>query len=108
MLSIGFGTFFSAITAKYRDLTFAMTFIIQIWMFATPIVYPLSLISDKYKFIASLNPMTSIVEIFRYMFLGQSSINFTIIFTSLVVTFIVLIIGLLLFNKVEKNFMDTV
>jgi len=108
LLSIGIGTFISSITAKYRDLTFAMPFIIQIWMFATPIVYPLSIIPDKYKFIASLNPMTSIVEIFRYMFLGQGSVNLLIIITSVLVTLIFLFLGLLFFNKIEKNFMDTV
>ena len=108
LLSIGIGTFISSITAKYRDLTFAMPFIIQIWMFATPIVYPLSIIPDKYKFIASLNPMTSIVEIFRYMFLGQGSANFLIIITSASVTLIFLFLEILFFNKIEKNFMDTV
>ena len=83
-------------------------FFIQIWMFATPIVYPLSIVPDKYKLLASLNPMTSVVEIFRHMFLGVSSININIILISFVTTVIILFLGLLNFSKVEKNFMDTV
>ena len=108
MLSLGCGTIISALTAKYRDLTFAMTFLVQIWMFATPIVYPLSLIPEKYQLLAALNPMTSIVEIFRGAFLGQSTIDSFQIILSIFLTIFLLIIGLLLFNRVEKNFMDTV
>jgi len=108
LLGIGFGTLISSITAKYRDLSFALPFFIQIWMFSTPIVYPLSIVPDKYKLLASLNPMTSIVEIFRHMFLGVSSINTNIILISFLFTIIILFLGLLNFSKIEKNFMDTV
>ena len=108
LLSLGCGTIISALTAKYRDLTFVMTFLVQLWMFATPIVYPLSLVPERYKILFSINPMTSIVEIFRGAFLGQSTINLSQICLSIFTTILLLIIGLLLFNKVEKNFMDTV
>ena len=108
LLGLGCGTIISALTAKYRDLTFAMTFLVQLWMFATPIVYPLSLVPEKYQLLFIINPMTSVVEIFRGAFLGQSSINLFQICFSVFLTFILLIVGLLLFNKVEKNFMDTV
>ncbi len=108
LLSLGCGTIISALTAKYRDLTFAMTFLVQLWMFATPIVYPLSLIPENYRFFAVLNPMTSIVEIFRGAFLGQSTISLSYILTSIALTLLLLIAGLFLFNRVEKNFMDTV
>ena len=70
LLSLGCGTILSALTAKYRDLTFAMSFLVQLWMYATPIVYPLSLVPQKYQLLVCLNPMTSVVELFRGIFLG--------------------------------------
>ena len=108
VLSLGFGTLISSVTAKYRDLNFALPFLIQIWMFATPIVFPLSIIPERYKLLASLNPMTSIIEIFRHMFLGVSSININIILISFFITSIALVLGVFNFSRVEKNFMDTV
>ena len=108
LLGLGFGILISSLTTKYRDLNFALGFIVQLWMFATPIVYPLSLIPEKYQLLAALNPMTSIVEIFRGAFLGQSTIDSFQIILSIFLTFFLLIIGLLLFNRVERNFMDTV
>ena len=80
----------------------------QLWMFATPIVYPFSAIPQNYKLFASFNPMTSIVEIFKLAFLGSSSIELIHIIISLVITIFVFLLGYLMFNKMEKNFMDTV
>ena len=77
-------------------------------MFATPIVYPLSIVPEKYKVISALNPVTSIVELFRGTFLGVSSIEISHILISLGVTLIIFLSGLLLFSKIEQNFMDTV
>lgn len=108
ILSLGVGILLSALTAKYRDLTFALSFGLQLWMFATPIVYPLSIVPEKYKIISALNPVTSIVEIFRGTFLGVNSIETSHIFISLAVTLIIFFSGLLLFSKIEQNFMDTV
>ena len=108
ILGLGFGILISSLTTKYRDLTFVMSFFVQIWMFATPIVYPFSIIPEKYKLYAALNPMTSIVEIFRGAFLGVNSIELIHIIISLVVTLIIFFIGFLLFNKIEKSFMDTI
>ena len=108
ILSLGFGILISSLTTKYKDLTFVMTFFIQIWMFATPVVYPLSIIPENYKLLAYLNPMTSVIEIFRGCFLGASSIDFNGIIISLIITLLVFFVGLLYFNKVEKSFMDTV
>ena len=108
ILSLGVGILLSALTAKYRDLTFALSFGLQLWMFATPIVYPLSIVPEKYKIISALNPATSIVELFRGAFLGVSSIEFSHILISLAVTIFIFICGLLLFTKIEQNFMDTV
>lgn len=106
LLGIGVGTFFSSLTAKYRDLSFTMGFIVQLWMYATPIVYPLSLIPNEYKIYAYLNPMTGIVEVFRYMSFGKATLSFGLISSSISITFIILIIGILSFNKVEQKAMD--
>ena len=77
-------------------------------MYATPIVYPLSIVPEKYKLIFALNPMTSIVESFRYIFYQESIIDFKIIIISLIITLLISFFGLLFFNKTEKNFLDTV
>tara|TARA_Y100000996_G_C22528333_1_gene645414 strand:+ start:871 stop:1710 length:840 start_codon:yes stop_codon:yes gene_type:complete len=108
LLSLGCGTILSSLTAKYRDLTLAMTFLVQIWLYATPIVYPLSLIPESYQIIACLNPMTAVVELFREIFLGKSTINFFQSMISISMTLVLVFVGLLLFNRVEKNFVDTV
>tara|TARA_Y100000590_G_scaffold434865_1_gene553634 strand:+ start:55 stop:912 length:858 start_codon:yes stop_codon:yes gene_type:complete len=108
LLGLGFGMLLSALTSKYRDLTFVMSFGVQLWMYATPIVYPLSIVPEKYKLIFALNPMTSIVESFRYIFYQESIIDFKIIFISLIITLLISFFGLLFFNKTEKNFLDTV
>jgi len=108
LLGLGFGMLLSALTSKYRDLTFVMSFGVQLWMYATPIVYPLSIVPEKYKLIFALNPMTSIVESFRYIFYQESIIDFKIITISLIITLLISFFGLLFFNKTEKNFLDTV
>lgn len=107
-VGLGFGLLISALTSKYRDLTFAMTFLVQIWMFATPVVYPFSIIPERYKVLASLNPMTSIIESFKHIFFNNSAIEFKHIMFGLIISVIVFIIGFLLFSRVEKDFMDTV
>ncbi len=107
-VSLGFGMLISAITAKYRDLTFAMSFLVQLWMYITPIVYPLSLVPEKYKIFVALNPMTSAVESFKFIFLGQSSITTSHLLIGFIITLLVFILGVFTFTRVEKNFMDTV
>ena len=108
ILGLGFGALISSLTAKYRDLTFAMTFFVQIWMFLTPIVYPLSQVPEKYRIIYMFNPMTSVVELIRVAFLGTGSVNLQMITVSIVLTMVVFILGLLMFSKTEKSFIDTV
>lgn len=108
VLSLGVGMLISALCSKYRDLSLAIGFGIQLWMFATPIIYPLSIVPDKYQFLISLNPVTSIVESFRFIFLGNNAISLQIILTSILITAIIFILGILSFQKVEKNFIDTV
>ena len=108
LLGLGFGILISSLTTKYRDLTFAMGFAVQIWMFATPVVYPLSIVPEKYRMLAALNPMTSIVESFRAAFLGESSIEPVHIGISVAITLVVFIVGVIMFSRIEKTFMDTV
>jgi lipopolysaccharide transport system permease protein len=104
-LSLGVGLWLSALTAKYRDFTFLSGFIIQIWMYATPVIYPLSQIPKKWQWIAVLNPMAMPVEAIKVMFLGQGTVMPTY---SVGVTVLMLLSGVLIFNKVERTFVDTV
>jgi lipopolysaccharide transport system permease protein len=108
LLALGLGMIISALTTKYKDLIFLLTFGIQLLMFATPVIYPLSSIPEKYKGIILANPMTSIIETFRYAFLGSGSFSWMHLLYSLVNTIIILVLGTIVFNKVEKSFMDTV
>jgi len=108
ILSLGFGSLISALTAKYRDLTFAMTFFIQIWMYLTPIVYPFSQVPEKYQLIYMMNPMVAIVELFRSAFLGKGIVSMELIVVSVSLTFIIFILGLIMFSRTERSFIDTV
>jgi lipopolysaccharide transport system permease protein len=108
LLALGLGLIFSSLTTKYRDLRFLLSFGIQLLMFATPIVYPLSLASEKYRWLIVANPFTSIVETFRFAFTGAGSFNWVNLGYSALVSVVILFAGVLIFNKVEKNFMDTV
>ena len=108
MLSLGFGIMISALTTKYRDLTMLVGFGVQLWMYATPVAYSSSLIPAKWLGLYMLNPMTPIIEMFRYGFLGAGTVKASSYLISWCVTIFILVIGVLLFNKVEKTFMDTV
>ena len=107
-LSLGFGMLFSAFTTKYRDLKFLLAFGVQLWMYATPVIYPLSTISEKHRWLVVLNPMTSIVSTFKYAFLGKGTFNWYYLAYSFVFMIVLLLVSLVIFNRVEKNFMDTV
>ena len=107
-LGLGFGILISSLVTKYRDLTFAMTFVVQIWMYLSPIVYPLTEVPESYRLLYSLNPMVSVVESFRGMFLGQSSLELSHVIVGAFVTIVVVFFGVVLFSKTESNFMDTV
>lgn len=108
LLALGWGMIISSVTTKYRDLIFLLTFGIQLLMYATPIVYPLSRIGEKYKWLLLANPMTSIVETFRLGFLGKGTFSWGALAYSTGVTLFVLLAGVVIFNRVEKSFMDTV
>lgn len=107
-LGLGFGIIISSLTTKYRDFQYFMGFGVQLLMYATPIVYPLSILDGKFRIIALLNPMTSIVETFKYAYLGGSEVNILYLGYSFFIMILLLLIGILIFHKVEKTFMDTV
>jgi lipopolysaccharide transport system permease protein len=108
LLSLGMGLLMSALTAKYRDLRFLMGFFTQLWMYVTPVIYPMSLVPDKWKWAVALNPMAPIIEYYRYAFFGTGVVELQYFVISLGITFFVLMLGLVLFNKVERTFIDTV
>lgn len=108
LLSLGLGMIFSALTTKYRDLAILLTFGVQLGMYATPIIYPASSLSLKYRWILQANPMTPIVETFRYAFLGSGTFSWGGIAYSAILTFAILLLGIVIFNRVQKSFTDTV
>lgn len=107
-MGLGFGIIISSLTTKYRDLSILVGFGVQLWMYITPIVYPISSLSPRTKALIMLNPMAPIVNNFKYAFLGCGQMEWGYWGLSAIVTLIVLFIGLVIFNRVEKTFMDTV
>ncbi len=107
-LGLGFGIIVSSLTTKYRDLAFLVAFGVQLAMYATPIVYPLSTVPEKYRLLIELNPMTGIIEAFRYIYLGAGWFSWPQLIYSGGFTCLILFIGIITFNKVEKSFIDTV
>jgi lipopolysaccharide transport system permease protein len=107
-MALSFGIIISSLTTKYRDLKFLVTFGIQLMMYASPIVYPLSIVPEKYKWIIIANPVTSIIESFKYAFLGVGEFNWFYLGYSTLFTIVLFMIGLVIFHRVEKSFMDTV
>ncbi|HEX8327792.1 MAG TPA: ABC transporter permease [Hymenobacter sp.] len=108
LLSLGLGMIFSALTTKYRDLAILLTFGVQLAMYATPIIYPASSLPDKYRWILQANPMTPIVETFRYGFLGSGTVSWANLAYSAVITVAIVLVGIVIFNRVQKSFTDTV
>lgn len=108
LLSLGTGIIVSALTTKYRDLQMLVGFGVQLWMYATPVAYDIGIIPEKYMGIYMLNPMTSVINIFRKAFLGLGDFELGYCLLSLGITLIILVVGIILFNRVEKTFMDTV
>lgn len=109
LLGLGLGLIITAMTTKYRDLTFLITFGVQLLMYATTVIYPLSYAREKgYAALIELNPMTGIIEAFRYAFLGKGEFTTYSLLYSVSVTLTVLFLGILVYNKTEKNFVDTI
>jgi len=107
-LSLGFGIIISSMTTKYRDLTILFTFVVQLWMYATPVIYPLSTMSPDKQWIMALNPVTSIVETFKYGTMGVGTFSWGQLGYSFGFMVVLLGIGIVVFNKVQRSFMDTV
>jgi lipopolysaccharide transport system permease protein len=107
-LGLGFGIIVSSLTTRYRDLTNLVAFGVQLLMYATPIVYPLSAVPERYRLVVLVNPMSALVEAFRFGFLGAGTVSVGHLAYSVVFTVAILMCGVLLFNRVERNFMDTV
>ena len=104
----GVGMILSALSAKYRDIRYTIPFLIQFWMFATPIVYPASMVPQKYRMIYALNPMTGIIEGFRSALLGRSPLPLDMIALSIVVSSFVFLLGVSYFKQVERFFADVI
>lgn len=113
IMGMGFGIIISSLTTKYRDLSILVTFGVQLWMYATPIVYPLSQLTEKFhaewiQTIVKFNPVTMPVEMFRFAVIGKGTIEPLYLAISWAFTIVVVIFGIMVFNKVERTFMDTV
>lgn len=111
-LGLGFGLLITSVTTKYRDLTFLVQFGVQLWMYATPVIYPLSTLSTgraaQYLWLMKLNPLTSILETFKLAFLGTGTFSWGYFSYSLTFTIVVMALGVLVFNKVQRSFMDVI
>lgn len=109
LMAVGFGMIFSSLTTKYRDLQIMLTKLISLWVYATPVIYPLSMVTNpKLHLAMSLNPVTPVMEAAKYALLGQGQFSWLWLGYSAACTLVLLVLGLMLFNKVQKSFMDTV
>ena len=107
-LGLGFGIIISSLTTKYRDLRFLVTFGVSLLMYATPVIYPASSIPERFQWVIQANPMTSVIEAFRYGYLGAGTVDIGHLLYSFGFMLVVVIIGSIIFNRVEQTFMDTV
>ena len=110
-LGLGFGLVISSLTTKYRDLRFLITFGVQLWMYATPVIYPLSVMKQNYPdkiWVIVANPLTAIIETFKYGFTGVGVFEWNYLLYSFVMSIAVLLLGIIVFNRVQKSFMDVI
>lgn len=108
-LGLGFGILISSMTTKYRDLTILFTFVVQLWMYGTPIVYPLSMVPEgNLRTFIILNPMTPLIEAFKYATIGQGYFSWLAIGYSFLFMCVLLVVGIVVFNRIQRSFMDTV
>ncbi|MBV8324718.1 ABC transporter permease [Chryseobacterium sp.] len=108
LFALGMGMIFSALTTKYKDLSMLLAFGITLYMYATPVIYPVSMLPGYFKSLAKFNPLTGIFECFKYGWLGVGDFSPAMLIASTVIILILLVVGVVTFNKVEKTFMDTV
>lgn len=110
-LGLGFGLLISSLTTKYRDLRFLITFGVQLWMYATPVIYPLSVMRqshEQYMWIIVANPLTSLIETFKFGFLGVGTFSWFHLGYTLVFTVVIMLWGMVTFNRVQRSFMDVI
>jgi lipopolysaccharide transport system permease protein len=107
-LGLGFGIIVSALTTRYRDLRFVVTFGVQLWMYGTPVIYPVAAVPDRFRPWIQANPLTPVIEAFRYAYLGTGTVTAGQLVYSLTCMLLVLFFGILIFNRVEATFLDTV
>ena len=107
-LGLGLGIIISALTTKYKDLAFLVGFGLQLLMYTTTVIYPLSAAPENLKWLIQLNPMTNIIEIFRYSFLGKGDFTTCSVAYSVMASTLILFTGVIAFNKVERTFIDTI
>ena len=110
-LGLGFGLLISSLTTKYRDLRFLITFGVQLWMYATPVIYPLSVMRqshEQYMWIIVANPLTSLIETFKFGFLGVGTFSWFHLGYTLVFTVVIMLWGMVAFNRVQRSFMDVI
>lgn len=108
ILSLSLGMIISSLTSKYRDLKFLVQFGIQLWMYASPIIYPLSGVEGKLKTVLMLNPMTGLIESFKFGMFSTGTFSWSLLIYSIIASFVLLFLGVVIFNKTEQNFIDTV
>ena len=108
LIGLGAGILFTSMTTRYRDLNFLLSFGVQLLMYATPVIYPVSIIPEKYRIIIMLNPLTSIVEGFKYAFMGVGHFSWSGLLYSAGFAMVILFAGILVFHKTERNFIDTI
>ena len=110
-LGLGFGLLISSMTTKYRDLKFLVSFGVQLWMYITPVIYPLSVLKNNYPqyvWAIVINPLTAVIETFKIGFLGQGTFSWTYLIYSIIFTLFIMTWGIVTFNKVQRSFMDTI
>lgn len=108
LMSLGLGMLVSALTTKYRDLQYLVEFGVQLVMYATPVIIPLSAVPEKYKLVMLLNPMSGVIETFKFSILSNGTFSWNLLAYSAGFTIFIFLVGILIFNRTEKNFMDTV
>ena len=107
-MGLGFGILISAMTTRYRDLQFLVSFGVQLWMYATSVIYPLSFVPEQYRWLVLLNPLTPVIEAFRWAYLGSGTVTVGLLAYSAAFTAVILVAGLMVFHRTERTFMDTV
>ncbi|MBM4304040.1 MAG: ABC transporter permease [Deltaproteobacteria bacterium] len=107
-VSLGLGLMFAAVTVKYKDLSHVLGFFIQLWFYATPIVYPVSKIPKEYYFVTYLNPLISVIDGFRSAYLGTPFIGISYFVTSFMISVLLVFVGILMFHKIERDFVDII